>query len=279
MILYFNQFAFLLTIKPPFYARALKQSIKLFLFTFSSLLFQLNISNAQTYFGFKAGANVNKISYNNASYKKFYDTKFKPGYTGGVVFLIQNKEKYGLYSEFLYSSKGKNVDSHANDYESNTATYQYLDVPVLFRVKFKQSKFDWFLQLGPEISYWLSGKGAFKVYEPDRDVFTVYDYKINFGEQKNTSEYMNLDESNRTQIGLAVGGGMIWKLQNANYVSLDFRASFGHTFMGGYEAGSIPNIGLVDNFEYSNNVYSVSAVYYFDILEKVKLSKNKYRKK
>jgi hypothetical protein len=49
--------------------------------------------------------------------------------------------------------------------------------------------------------------------------------------------------------------------------------------MGGYESGSIPNIGLVDNFEYTNNVLSVSAVYYFDILEKMRLSKNKYRRK
>ena len=59
---------------------------------------------------------------------------------------------------------------------------------------------------------------------------------------------------------------------------LDLRYTLGHTYMGGFESGSIPNIALVDNFEHTNNVFSISAVYYFDILEKSRLSKNKYRK-
>ena len=118
---------------------------------------------AQTFFGVKVGANATKISYESEVYKKFYDTKFAPGFTAGAVFLIENKERYGLYVEFLYSVKGKNVESHANDYETNVATYQYLDLPVLFRIKFNEKNFNWFLQLGPEISYWLGGSGSFKV--------------------------------------------------------------------------------------------------------------------
>lgn len=234
---------------------------------------------SQTFFGFKAGANATKISFDNDVYKKFYDTNFKPGFTAGAVFLIENKEKYGLYTEFLYSVKGKSVDSHANDYETNKAYYQYLDFPVMFRVKFNQPKFMWFLQLGPELSYWLSGKGAFEVYEPDRDVITTYEYTVNFGEQKNTADYLNVQNANRLQLGLAFGGGLIWDLKNGNYLSMDLRYSFGHTYMGEYKGASIPNIGLVDNMEYTNNVASVSVVYYFDIAEKMRLSKNKYRKK
>ena len=174
--------------------------------------------------------------------------------------------------------KGKSVVSHANDYETNNATYQYLEFPVLFRVKFKQQKFDWFLQLGPEINYWLGGKGAFEVYEPDRDVISTYEYTVNLGEQKNSSDYLNVEDANRIQLGLALGGGLIWDLKNGNYISFDARYTFGHTYMGGYETASIPNIGLVDNLEYTNNVASISAVYYFDIMEKIRLSKNKYRK-
>ena len=233
---------------------------------------------SQTFFGFKAGVNANKISFAEQVYKDFYDTKFKLGYTAGAVFLIENKEKYGLYTEFLYSVKGKSIESNANDYETNIASYQYLDFPVMFRVKFNQPKFDWFVQLGPELSYWLGGKGAFKVYEPDRDVFTTYEYTVNFGEPQNTSDYLNVAEANRIQVGLAVGGGMIWDLKNGNYVSLDVRYTFGHTYVGGYESASIPNIGLEDNLEYTNNIATISAVYYFDIMEKIRLSKNKYRK-
>ena len=249
-------------------------SAYLFLTCFSNLAF------SQTFFGFKAGANATKVSFDSEVYKKFYDTNFKPGFTAGAVFLIENKEKYGLYTEFLYSMKGKSVDSHANDYKSNRANYHYIDVPVLFRVKFKQPKFNWFLQLGPEVSYWLGGNGEFEVYEPDRDVITTYEYKINFGEPKNTSDYLNVQGgSNRLQLGLALGGGITWDLKNGNYLSLDLRYTFGHTFMGDFESGSIPNIGLVDNMEHTNNVASISAVYYFDIMEKIRLGKNKYRRK
>lgn len=234
---------------------------------------------AQTYFGFKAGANASKASFNNEDYKKFYDTKIKPGLSAGVVILIENKDKFGLYTEILYSVKGKSVVSHANDYETNEARYYYIDIPIMFRMKFKQPKFNWFLQFGPEASYWLSGKGVFEVYEPDRDIYTNYEYKINFGEPQFSSDYMNVEEPNLLQFGLTAGGGLIWDLNNGNYISFDMRFSFGHTFMGGFESGSIPNIGLVDNFEHTNNVLAVSAVYYFDIMEKLRLSKNKYRGK
>lgn len=250
------------------------------IFLAAFLLFILNNDGfAQTFFGFKAGANASKAYFESDVYKKFYNTQITPGFTAGAVFLIENKEKFGLYAEFLYSRKGKVVNSHANDYEKNSATYQYMDFPVMFRMKFQKPKFAWYAQLGPQASYWLSGKGAFDVYQPDRDIVVTYDYTINFNEPKGTSDFMNVEDANRLQLGLGLGGGMIWDMKNANYLVFDMRLTFGHTYMGGYESGNIPNISLVDNFEYTNRVLSVSAVYYFDIMEKLKLSKNKYRKR
>jgi hypothetical protein len=235
---------------------------------------------AQTYFGFKAGANATMSSFDNENYQKFYDTKIKPGFTAGAVFIIENKKKqFGLYTDISYSQIGKSVVSHANDYETNEATYQYIDIPIMFRKKFEQQKFNWFLQFGPQASYWLSGKGVFNVYQQDRDAITVYEYKLNFGEPENSFDNMYVTEANRLQIGLAVGGGLIWDLKNGNYISFDMRYSFGHTYMGGFESGTITNLGLTDNFEVTNNVLAISAIYYLDIMEKFRLSKNKYRSK
>lgn len=234
---------------------------------------------AQIYFGFKAGANATKVSFNHEDYKKFYDTKIKPGFTAGTVFLIENNDKFGLYTEILYSVKGKSVVSHANNYETHKASYHYIDVPIMFRMKFHQQKFDWFFQFGPEASYWLKGNGVFKVYEPDRDTFTNYEYNINFGEPESSSDYMNVTEANQLQLGMTVGGGLVWNLENGNYISYDMRFSLGHTYMGGYESGSIPNIGDkgIDNLEHTNNVLAISAVYYFDIMEKIRLGKKHKR--
>ena len=92
----------------------------------------INITGqAQTFFGLKAGANATRVKFESDVYEKHYDVNIKPGFTAGAVFLIENKEKYGLYAEFLYSMKGKSVDSHANNYVSNVAYYHYLDFPVL----------------------------------------------------------------------------------------------------------------------------------------------------
>ena len=152
----------------------------LFTFIFCVLAY---LTQAQTFFGFKVGANATKISYVSDVYKKFYDTNFKPGFTGGLVLLLETKDKYGLYSELLYSVKGKSVTSHANDYETNRANYHYIDIPVLFRVKFKEKRFGWFVQAGPEINYWLGGNGEFQVYQPDRNTVSTHPYTINFGEE------------------------------------------------------------------------------------------------
>jgi hypothetical protein len=257
--------------------RSLK--VRFFLLGSIALVSLYSDANSQAFLGLRAGANANKIAFDNEIYKKFYDTGFRFGYTGGVVFLYEAKEKYGLYTEFLYSQKGKYIESRANDYLTNVADYQYFDMPVLFRVRFKQPKFDWFLMLGPEFNYWLGGNGAFEVYDPGRDEITRYEYEINFGETSGSSDILNVEEANRLQISFSVGAGFVWKLQNANYVSFDMRFSLGNTYIGGYQNTSIPNIALVDNLEYTNNILSLSAVYYVDILEKLRLSKNKYRKK
>lgn len=257
------------------------KSLKLQFFLPGVIAIFLSYSNAhsQAFIGLRAGANANKMAFDQEVYKKFYDTGFRYGYTGGVVFLYENKEKYGLYTEFLYSRKGKYVESRANDYLTNVADYQYIDVPILFRVRFKQPKFDWFLMLGPELNYWLGGNGAFEVYDPGRDEITRYEYEINFDETSGSSDILNIEEANRLQISLSIGAGVVWKLKNANFVSLDMRFSLGNTFIGGFESASIPNIALVDNLEYTNNILAVSVVYYVDILEQLRLSKNKYRRK
>jgi hypothetical protein len=244
-----------------------------------ALVSAAKLGYGQAFFGFKAGANANRILYSEDLYKDFYNTKVSFGYTGGVLFLYENKEKYGFYTEILYSQIGKSIDSDANDFETHTAQYNYLDVPIMFRIKFKQPKFNWYLMLGPQLSYWLGGKGQYTVYDPSRDEFASYDYKVNFGEVNPETQYLNVEEGNRLQISFSVGGGLMWELDNANFVAFDARFALGNTFVGGYESASIPNIGLVDNLEYTNNVLTLSAIYYFNILEKVRLSKNKYRKR
>ncbi len=234
---------------------------------------------SQSYLGLKAGVNATRAAFGDSEYKDLHSSQYKPGFTGGMVYIMHNEKNFGLTAEVTYSQKGKYIKSDDNVYETNKATYHFIDIPVMFRYKFKQRRFDWYVQLGPELNFWMGGKGTFSVYEPDRDIIIDYDYKIDFGNKEFASDIMNVENPNRTQIGVAMGGGMSWDLENGNNLALDFRFSLGNTYMAGPEGGSIPGLGLVDYFQFSNNVLSLSAIYYFDILEKAKLTKNKYNKK
>jgi hypothetical protein len=233
---------------------------------------------SQIYLGLKAGGNATKSVFEDEeTYNNFNESFFKPGFTAGGMFYIENKKRYGLCIEALYSVKGRKVESKANSYEKNSATYSYLDFPLLFRVNFPTRYFKWYLNAGPEVNYWLRGKGAFEVFDASRSVTTVYDYEVNFGEPKTSLDYLNVSEAERLQFSFAFGGGFIWELKSADYVSLDFRFSLGHTFMGDRAGSSIPNIGQTENFESTNNVISVSGVYYIDLMKKMTFWKNKYR--
>ena len=170
------------------------------------------------------------------------------------------------------------MKSSQNDYKDNKATYQYLDFPVLFRAKFKNRYFDWYLNGRPLISYWLGGHGEYEVYDPDYNVINTYPYKVNFGEPSGDVEMLNVSGENRTQFSFALGGGFMWPLKHADFVGLDFRFDLGHTFLGSKDSNSVPSTGLEDNLEYTNNVLNVSVFYMFDIYEKTKYVKRSLHK-
>ncbi len=227
-----------------------------------SLLFAVRVE-AQVYVGLKVGANIGKSVYENETYKKYHNSDWAPGFSGGFVLNIEKKKKYGLAFEMLYSSKGRAVNSTANDYQKNDATYSFLDFPVLFRYYFNQRHSRWYINAGPELNWWLSGKGYVDVYDQEQGTIT-YDYKINFGEPEGSYEYMNVTDPRRIQVSVGVGAGFQWALKNSDYIGVDIRASLGQTYWGPYDGGEIPSVAIKDNFQFTNNLIILSVVYVID---------------
>ncbi len=67
----------------------------------------------------------------------------------------------------------------------NSARYNYIDMPINYTVDFrgkigKSKEFKYFLGIGPNISYWLGGKG--KLYNTDLEEANLGElsYKIKF---------------------------------------------------------------------------------------------------
>ena len=233
----------------------------------------------QVEIGLRVGANASRSIFDDDVYKEFQDSKYKLGFLGGIVAIFENNknDKYALQTEFYYSKIGRHVVSSGNTFAENTATYDYLNLPVMFRMRFKYQYIDWYLLFGPQLNYWLGGKGVFDTYDGSRDVINSYSYKINFDEPIDDIEYINMASTNRLQLGLSVGIGLLYEINDADRVALDLRYYFGHTYMGERQGGEIPVLGLTDNFESTNQSLELTLIYTVDIFTKIRYMKNKYK--
>ena len=136
------------------------------------------------------------------------------------MFENPKNDKYALLTEFYYSSIGRKVESsNPSIFTRNIAKYNYLHLPIMFRMRFKFDSFDWYVILGPQVSYWLGGKGTYDILDGSRDVVNSYDYKINFGEPINDFGYMNMSDVNRFQLGLSLGLGWYYELNDADRIA------------------------------------------------------------
>ncbi len=177
-------------------------------------------------FGLKAGANLSNLSGDLVNQDK-YKNKF--GFEGGALLNVGIVE--GLLSiqpEVLFSQKGfKYADASysvlGNTYHyTGKRTYNYIDVPVLLKVKAAGL----FFEAGPQYSYLLNV----------RDNTTTTSNGSTVG---NSSGTQNLDHVHRNEIGYAAGLGF----ESATGVFLDLRynGSFTDFAKDGYQDSDLKN--------------------------------------
>ena len=102
--------------------------------------------------------------------------------------------------------------------------------------------------------------------------------RIDFNE---AAGYENLyvEEPNRLQMELNLGGGFIFDMSRGQKLMIDMRYAFGigQTFLGTKEGGSFGLTGYHDNLESVNHVVSLSAAYLFEIDVRRMLKKGKFQ--
>jgi len=228
--------------------------------------------------GIRVGANASRSIFDDKVYKSFNNSHYKPGYLAGIVAVFNNEnDKYALQTELYYSRIGRKIESEGNTFQENIAAYNYIHLPVMFRMRFKLGYFDWYALLGPQISYWFGGKGEYRVFDNSRQNVFVYDYKINFDEPVQEFGYLNVTDHNSIQLGLSLGVGVLYELNETDRAIIDLRYYFGHSYMGEEEGGEIPNSGIFENFQSTNQSIELSLIYSFDIYNKIKYMRNQYR--
>lgn len=164
---------------------------------------------------------------------------------GNLSFRVQ--KRFFLHTSLIYSQKARTVkrdnDPNLNDHLRNN----FIEMPIVYTVEFKgnvgksNKEFKWYLGAGPNISYWMGGRGRISSSDLMEANIDQLKYKMvfnkSFEEQKDNE--MNVNEPNRMQLGLNLSAGIVFEpLPDQKYM-LTARYELGHSFYGDNENGTL----------------------------------------
>jgi hypothetical protein len=244
--------------------------------TISCIIFFVSLSNllpAQILVGPVAGAQYSWISYDDKDNKDLYKVKPVPGFHAGAMISFLVRKRFFLHTSFLYSTKGKIIEGKQDRLLRNEVRYHYIDVPIVYTVDFRANigrfkEFKYYLGIGPNISYWLGGKGKF--YDTNLSelgVFEDREYKIVFKKAPEDTEAdeMTVQEPNRIQLGLNLAAGAVFEPFGYQKIMFTVRYELGHSFFSRTSGGVFADSYHVDDLRSRNQGLRVSLAYLIDL--------------
>jgi hypothetical protein len=230
------------------------------------------LCEAQILIGPVAGGQYSWVRMDDRQSSDFFKIKPRLGYHAGLGISFRVRKRFFLTSSFLYSTKGKVVEGKADKLLHHEVVYKYIDVPLLYSVDFKARfgsnyEFKYFLGLGPNISYWLGGKGS--LYNTDYNENSVPELNFKIAFRKTESEIseneMVVNKVNRIQLGLNLAAGCVLEPVPDRKIIFLVRYELGHSFLSTDDNGHFPNTTYQDDLRARNQGIRVSLFYMVDI--------------
>ena len=229
--------------------------------------------------GIKAGPNLTLALYPDKEQRDQFTSYPKLGFGGAAFINFPLKKDYSYLAEAGYCVKGRKVKLTNGDFY-NTQTFHFAEMSMALRRSFnlrlvKNIPSKWFINVGPNIGYWIRGSGKF--------VETKYDIKFNLPPDGNL--YVNyLTNANRWLFGIDVGIGADAPINRRQKVRLELRATFGQTYLGKKNsASSYATLSWEDTLKTNLTTLSFTAAYTLDFdrraMKMGKSTKNKEIKK
>lgn len=201
-----------------------------FLLTISMFLV-LNSATGQKFsLGIRAGGSFNWASFRDKVQKDTFSVKPTTGFNIGALIGFPLKNNYSVIIEGGFSQKGRVLKE--STLLENHSTYRFVDGALLLRKAYKFQLSDnvpaeWFLSIGPEVGYWLSGSGYFTAGGPR------YPYELEFDRVPDGNmDYLYYNNANRVLFSLVLGAGIKAPLKNNTAISVELRFISGHTNLG-----------------------------------------------
>ncbi len=195
-------------------------------------------SNGQVLIGPTVGGGVSWVSFHDPVSRQFYKQTPVPTFTLGMALSFQVRKNFYMHSSLLYSRKGENLSSNTSPDLAQKEVYHYIDAPIIFthefKIKFGRNKIiKWYAGLGPNISYWLNGRGTVITSGMKEDLLPTLHYKIAFQQTPDNPDpsKVYVADANRMQLGLNLATGWVFEPAGLQKIYITVRYEIGHTYL------------------------------------------------
>ncbi|HEX6223613.1 MAG TPA: outer membrane beta-barrel protein [Chryseolinea sp.] len=227
---------------------------------------------SQLLVGPEVGVNYSWTSFREKELKEVYRMSPLVGFHVGGHLAFKVRKRFFLHTSLLYSTKGRVLNGKLDGMLKNSARYNFIDMPINYTVDFrgklgKSKEFKYFLGIGPNISYWLGGKGKLYNSELEENNLGELSYKIKFGEPQDDSQpadEMRVERPNRFQLGLNLIAGIVFEPWYKQRFMLSVRYELGHSYLAKTD-GNFSNTYFYDPLKSRNQGFRISLAYLVDL--------------
>ena len=243
-------------------------------FGFSALLLTLlcivGEAEAQVFqLGPKGGAQMSTLKLEDDPRADGFDISPVVGYNLGAALIYDFTEKTSMKTELSWSRKGANIDIKETGLK-NKVRFNHIEWSGLFRVHLNKvdpkrvGKPVFHLMFGPNISYWLGGKGNLSGGE--LTFFEPIDYRVTFNQNDPEISRLSYNDPNRLQLGFDMGIGAELKVYKEQRLTVNLRYIVTHTNIAPTDAASEIRLLTFDDFtRAANRLVTLTLAYTFQI--------------
>ena len=243
-----------------------------------SIMFFAHCADAQFWFGPKVGVQRTNYKYRDDNHSNLYNVDVGLNYNVGVAIEYSTTGAFEIHTEIVYQRVSNKVtNKEFLDPIVSESTYNYISAPLLMRAVFGTPPFNFYVNFGPRLSYWLGGSGSYFSDEFSDFSDDPRKYDIVFAEPTQNlvvqGDAFFIPRPNRLQYAFDFGGGLLLGINENQRVMIDVRYSFGHSNMAFNDGSDLGNLFNYDeDLEYAHRmmIFSVAYVFGYDIQAKKK---------
>jgi hypothetical protein len=229
------------------------------------------VAFSQVLIGPEVGVNYSWTSFRDDDLKDQFNQRPMVGFHAGGHLAFKVRKRFFLHTSLLYSTKGRVLTSKYDARLKNDAHYHYIDMPINYTVDFrgrigKSKEFKYFLGIGPNVSYWLGGRGSFYNSELEEDFKNEIDYKIIFKEESGDQpdDELRIKNANRLQLGLNFMAGIVFEPWRKQRFMFSFRYEIGHSYLAKTD-GVFVGTYFTEPLKSRNQGFRISLAYLYDL--------------